>query len=67
MYQQGNKYLLEQLTFRDYLRENPKARDDYEKLKFKLSKLNNKNKHKYAEEKTFFIKNILEKIININE
>ena len=67
MYQHGNKYLLEQLNFRDYLRENSKARDDYEKLKIKLSKLNSKNKHKYAEEKTTFIKNILEKIININE
>ena len=66
MYQHGNKYLLEQLNFRDYLRENSKARDDYEKLKFKLSNLNNKNRHKYAEEKTTFIKNILEKIININ-
>lgn len=61
MYQHGNKYLLEQLNFRDYLRENPKARDDYEKLKFKLSNLNNKNKHKYAEEKNDFYKKYLRK------
>lgn len=61
MYQHGNNYLLEQLNFRDYLRENPKAKDDYEKLKIKLSELNNKNKHKYAEDKTTFIKNILKR------
>lgn len=61
MYQHGNKYLLEQLNFRDYLRENSGARDEYENLKIKLSEINNKNKHKYADEKTTFIKNILQR------
>lgn len=55
MYQCGNKYLLEQLKFRDYLRDNDEARIEYEQLKLNLAKLNKNNKHKYAEEKTTFI------------
>lgn len=62
MYQCGNKYLLEQLKFRDYLRDNDEARIEYEQLKLNLAKLNKNNKHKYAEEKTAFVKSILEKI-----
>ena len=61
MYQSGNKYLLEQLKFRDYLRNNDEARNEYEQLKLKLCVLNKNNKHKYAEEKTDFVKSILEK------
>lgn len=61
MYQCGNKYLLEQLKFRDYLRDNDEARIEYEQLKLNLAKLNKNNKRKYAEEKTTFIKSILEK------
>ena len=62
MYQSGNKFLHEQLKFRDYLRDNDKARIEYEQLKHKLSELNKNNKHKYAEEKTHFIKSVLEQI-----
>lgn len=62
MYQCGNKYLLEQLKFRDYLRDNDEARIEYEQLKLNLATSNKNNKHKYAEEKTAFIKSILEKI-----
>lgn len=62
MYQCGNKYLLEQLRFRDYLRNNDEARIEYEQLKFNLAKLNKNDKHKYAEEKTAFVKLILEKM-----
>lgn len=62
MYQSGNKYLHEQLKFRDYLRNNDEARIKYEQLKLKLSELNKSNKHKYAEAKTHFVKTILEKI-----
>lgn len=61
MYQRGNKYLHEQLKFRDYLRNNEKARIEYEELKYKLSELNY-NKHKYAEKKTQFVNSILEQI-----
>jgi len=62
MYQTGNKYLLEQLKFRDFLRNNDKARIEYEQLKLNLATLNKNHKHKYAEEKTAFVKSILEKI-----
>lgn len=62
MYQNGNKYLQEQLKFRDYLRNNDEAKIEYEQLKLKLSKLNKSNKHKYAEDKTHFVKTILGKV-----
>ncbi|MFS1511696.1 GrpB family protein [Chengkuizengella sp. SCS-71B] len=62
MYQSGNKYLLEQLSFRDFLRNNATARIEYEQLKLKLVKANYSNKHKYAEEKTYFVKSTLKKI-----
>lgn len=62
MYQSGNRYLLEQLKFRDYLRINNKERNEYEQLKLKLSSSNKNNKHKYAEAKTDFVKSILERI-----
>lgn len=62
MYQSGNKFLQEQLKFRDYLRNNDKARIEYEELKYKLSELNHNNKHKYVEEKTQFVKSILQQI-----
>jgi GrpB-like predicted nucleotidyltransferase (UPF0157 family) len=61
MYQKKNSYLLDQLKFRDYLRRNKQAKNEYEQLKRKLSTLNKNNKHKYAEEKTDFIKSILER------
>lgn len=62
MYQSGNKYLLEQLSFRDYLRKNETARIQYEQLKQELSSVNKGNKHKYADDKTQFVKSILEKV-----
>lgn len=61
MYEYGNKYLQEQLVFRDYLRTHVEARIKYEQLKLDLSQLNKNDKHKYAAEKTTFIKSILEK------
>ncbi|MCO0600450.1 GrpB family protein [Peribacillus butanolivorans] len=62
MYQSGNKYLLEQLGFREYLRYNETARIQYEQLKMELSTVNKDNKHKYADDKTHFVKSILNKI-----
>lgn len=62
MYQSGSKYLIEQLKFRDYLRSNDEARIEYEQLKQKLSIANKNNKHKYADEKSDFVKFTLEKI-----
>lgn len=51
MYQTGNRYLLEQLNFRDYLRSNKLVRIEYEQLKLNLSSLIKNDKHKYAEGK----------------
>ncbi|MCR8630297.1 GrpB family protein [Paenibacillus radicis (ex Xue et al. 2023)] len=62
MYQSDNRYLLEQLAFRDYLRINDEARVQYENLKQELSLVNSKNKHKYANDKTEFVRYILDKI-----
>ncbi|WP_429607063.1 GrpB family protein [Bacillus albus] len=41
---------------------NNEARIDYEQFKLNLARLNKNNKRKYAEEKTAFVKSILEKI-----
>lgn len=62
MYQTSNRYLLEQLNFRDYLRSNELVRNEYEQLKLNLSSLNKNDKHKYAEGKTNFVRAILERI-----
>ena len=62
MYPSGNKYLLQQLKFRDYLRNHDEVRIEYEQFKLKLSKLNKNKKHQYAESKTDFINSILEKL-----
>lgn len=62
MYQVNNQYLVEQLAFRDYLRKNENARNEYEQLKKKLASTNSNDKHKYANEKTDFIKSIVSKI-----
>lgn len=64
MYEKGNKYLIEQLCFRNYLINNKTARIEYEQLKMKLSQVNPNNKHKYADDKTGFVKSVLDKINN---
>ncbi|MBJ8052936.1 GrpB family protein [Bacillus cereus] len=64
MYEKGNKYLIEQLCFRNYLINNKAARIEYEQLKRKLSQVNPNNKHKYTDDKTGFVKSILNKINN---
>ncbi|MDQ0273690.1 GrpB-like predicted nucleotidyltransferase (UPF0157 family) [Cytobacillus purgationiresistens] len=50
------------MKFRDYLRSNDEARIEYEELKQKLSVVNKNNKQKYTDEKSDFIKFILEKM-----
>ncbi|MCW9132287.1 GrpB family protein [Bacillus paramycoides] len=62
MYEKGNKFLIEQLRFRDYLKENTNARIEYEQLKIQLSQANPNNKHKYAADKTNFVKATLLKV-----
>lgn len=44
------------------MRINEKQRREYENLKLQLANSNKIDKHKYAEEKTDFVKSILEKI-----
>lgn len=61
MYEHGNKYLLQQLKFRDNLRSDGNTLTKYEELKLQLSQINKSNKHKYAEAKTEFIESILNK------
>jgi GrpB-like predicted nucleotidyltransferase (UPF0157 family) len=61
LYQRGSKYLLEQLYFRDILRNDEKARRQYEELKQNLVTVSKGYKHKYAAEKTEFVKSILNK------
>ncbi|KAB3537939.1 GrpB family protein [Bacillus safensis] len=61
MYQTGNRYLLEQINFRDYLRSNELAKNEYQQLKLNLSSVCKNDKHKYAEGKTDFVKSILER------
>jgi GrpB-like predicted nucleotidyltransferase (UPF0157 family) len=46
------------------LRNNEAARIQYEQLKQELSTVNKGNKHKYADEKTNFVKSILDNIKN---
>ncbi|WP_053365663.1 GrpB family protein [Bacillus sp. FJAT-27245] len=62
MYEKGNKYLIEQLQFRDYLRKNEAARIEYENLKIRLSGKNKHDKHQYADDKTAFVTSIFRKI-----
>ncbi|MRX73538.1 GrpB family protein [Bacillus lacus] len=62
LYQYGNKYLLEQIRFRNYLRNHREARIEYEQLKIRLAKLYKTDKHTYAEEKTSLVQSILEKV-----
>ncbi|WP_281862877.1 GrpB family protein [Planomicrobium okeanokoites] len=62
MYESGNQYLLEQLKFRDFLRNNEEARIQYEKLKQHLASVNKTDKHQYATDKTEFVRSILENL-----
>ncbi|KEZ50854.1 GrpB family protein [Metabacillus indicus] len=61
MYETGNRYLAEQLRFRDCLRRNEQQRREYERLKLALASSNSNDKHKYADGKTEFVRAILEK------
>jgi len=59
MYAKNNRYLKEQLLFRDYLNCNEESRQEYQELKERLSKIYSTDKHAYADAKTEFIKNII--------
>ncbi|WP_028596221.1 GrpB family protein [Paenibacillus assamensis] len=59
MYQTGSEYLDNQLTLRDYLRENEEVRNEYQNLKQKLANEHSTNKLAYADLKTEFINRII--------
>ena len=50
-----------QLLFRDYLRKNPKVRDEYGTLKIKLAEEFREDRHAYTDAKSEFILAILKK------
>ena len=51
----------ERLLFRDYLREHPDARKEYEKLKYKLAEIFRHDREAYTDEKEEFVERIMEK------
>ncbi|SDJ09683.1 GrpB family protein [Salimicrobium halophilum] len=59
MFERGNSYLMEQLKFRNCLRNNEKVRKEYELLKIKLAEAYASDKFKYTREKASFIQSIL--------
>lgn len=61
MFEQGNRYLREQLLFRNYLREHEEKRKEYERLKSRLAKRHAADKRKYTAEKAAFIQSVLDK------
>lgn len=59
MHQKGDKLLLEQLAFRDYLIQDETARLEYEDLKQRLVKEYQNDRPAYTAAKSDFIRNIL--------
>lgn len=57
------KGFLEHIAFRDYLRANDDVKKEYEALKYRLSKEFPDDIEKYAEAKTEFVRNILNKTL----
>ena len=60
-YRKGDQNYLDQLRFRDYLRQSEEARLEYEKLKLKLYARFKDDRKMYTLGKAFFIKLILNK------
>ncbi len=59
MHQKGDKLLLEQLAFRDYLIQDETARLEYEELKQRLVKEYPNDRPAYTAAKSDFIRSIL--------
>jgi len=57
------KGYLEHIAFRDYLRENTKAREEYEVLKYKLAEAYRDDRDSYCNKKSEFVESILERTI----
>jgi GrpB-like predicted nucleotidyltransferase (UPF0157 family) len=52
-------YWRNRILFRDFLNSHPDVAKDYDKLQIKLAKIYLNDPDKYSEEKTEFIKNII--------
>jgi len=61
MFQKDSSYLKEQLTFRDFLNDDERSKQEYQILKEQLSQTFTTNKHLYSEAKTEFVKRIIKK------
>jgi GrpB-like predicted nucleotidyltransferase (UPF0157 family) len=59
----NNEELRRHLFFRDYLRENPKEREEYEKIKFEIAEITNQDRKEYAKLKEVMAKEFIESII----
>ncbi|WP_152391850.1 GrpB family protein [Paenibacillus guangzhouensis] len=59
MYEKDNRYLKDQLLFRNYLNVHEEARTAYQDLKMQLSEKYKSDKHAYADAKTAFVRDIL--------
>lgn len=59
LFEKDNKFLKQQIMFRNILRRDSVIKNEYEDLKLKLADTNKNDKHKYADMKTSFITDIL--------
>jgi GrpB-like predicted nucleotidyltransferase (UPF0157 family) len=58
IFEEGSLEWIRMLTFRDYLRADPKARQQYAELKRRLA-ATSEDRHSYTEAKGSFIRNVL--------
>ncbi len=61
--QKDGEELRRHLIFRDHLRENARARIEYEKLKYKIARRANQDRKKYAALKEVMAKDFIESIL----
>jgi len=59
----NNNELRRHLFFRDYLRENPNEREEYEKLKYSIADITNQDRKQYAKLKEVMANEFVESII----
>jgi GrpB-like predicted nucleotidyltransferase (UPF0157 family) len=65
--QKDNDSWNDEIYFRDYLRQNANARNEYEQLKLRLAQLHKYDREAYTEAKNGFIVNITKKAKNTNK
>jgi len=65
IFEKNSDHWRNRIVFRDYLQEHPDAAMEYEILKNALAQKHPYDCEKYTDEKSLFIKNILEKALHI--